>query len=284
MKNHMALFFLAVFSSIPLLGCSTMGTRGFESNDPLSRIEDKARVPLKINDDTIVLDARSAFEYGLGHWSEAIHFPWQKLAESEQTGQLLKDPSKAGLSLSLIGVDPFTPVIVVGEGPSGQGEEGRLAWSLLYYGLNDVQTISQNGLDIYLTQAETKPSRNKPIWSKAPREEMRIGREEFLEKVVAPREKRSGKVLFIDVRSKEEYFAKKGELYKEPDIQALHMEWKEFYQPDGRPDLRLRGRLQALGYSTKDEVIVFSNRGVRSSAAAYALIANGFKNVRNFLP
>lgn len=288
LKLHGRSFFFHLISIsflvVTLAGCATSGTRGFESADPLSRIEDKAKLPLRITDETVILDARSAFDYGLGHWSEAIHFPWQKLAESEQTGQLLKDPSKAGLSLSLVGIDPITPVIVVGEGPRGQGEEGRLAWTLLYYGLSDVQTVSQNGLDIFLTQAETKPSKNKPIWSRNPREELRIGREEFLEKVVAPRETKSGKVLFIDVRSKEEYFAKKGALYKEPDIQALHMEWKEFYQSDGRPDLKLKGRLQALGYSTGDEIIVFSNRGVRSSAAAYALIANGFRNVRNFIP
>jgi 3-mercaptopyruvate sulfurtransferase SseA len=86
------------------------------------------------------------------------------------------------------------------------------------------------------------------------------------------------------VRSKDEYFEKRGEMYKEPDIQALHMEWKEFYLGDGRPDLKVKRRLKALGYSESDEIIVFSNRGVRSSAAAYSLIANGFTKVRNFIP
>lgn len=284
MKLSLLILSLLITLTVHLLGCVSPRTKGFESTDPFSRIEDKAKIPLKITDETVILDARSSFDYGLGHWSEAIHFPWQKLSESAQTGQLPKDPAKAARSLSLVGIDPLTPVIVVGEGHKGEGEEGRLAWTLIYYGLNDVQTVSQTGIDIFLTQTETKPRENKPLWQPSPREDLRIGREEFLKKVMQPRTKNSKKTLFIDVRSKEEYFAKKGEFYKEPDIQALHMEWKEFYQPDGRPDLRLRRKLKALGYSLDDEIIVFSDRGVRSSAAAYSLIANGFNQVKNFIP
>jgi len=251
----------------------------------LSRIQDKAKVPLKVFDETIVLDARSAFSYGLGHWSEAIHFPWEKLSESIETGQLPKDPSKVWRSLSLIGVDPLTPVIVVGDGIKGSGEEGRLAWALLYYGLIDVQTVAQDAIDIYLTQTPTRPQKNVQMWRKDPRESLRIDRQEFMKKVVLPRVSPDGrKALFIDVRSKEEYFSKSGGVYNEPDIEALHIEWKEFFGEDGRPNLKIRKQILALGYSLEDEVILFSNRGVRSGAASYSLIANGFKRVRNFVP
>lgn len=278
-----SLFILTLFTLVSS-GCSNLQTRGNETSDPFSRIEDKAKLPLKVYEDTLVLDARTSFAYGLGHWSEAIHFPWEKLSESESTGQLLKDTEKAQRSLSLIGIDPQTPVIVVGDGLKGQGEEGRLAWSLIYYGVVDVQTVAQDGVDIFLTKNATRPPENKPVWTKDTREEMRIGKEEFLKKVMAPRQVGKRKVLFIDVRSKDEYFAKQGQVYLEPDIQALHMEWKEFFQKDGRPDLKVKNRLRALGYSADDEIIVFSRRGVRSAAAAYSLIANGFDHVRNFVP
>lgn len=284
MMKNFVLFSLSFCLVLIQLGCANLKTRGYEKKDPLSRIEDQAKLPLKIFDHTVVLDARSSFEYGLGHWSEAIHFPWEKLAESGQTGQLLKDSSRAVRLISLVGVDPKTPVIVVGEGHKGQGEEGRLAWALIYYGLNDVQTVSQGGVDIFLTQNESKTPENKSPWKVSPRENLRIQKDEFIQKVKSPRTQNGKNILFIDVRSKAEYFAKKGEVYKEPDIQALHMEWKEFFLPDGRPDLKVKSRLKALGYASEDEIIVFSNRGVRSSAAAYSLIANGFRQVKNFLP
>lgn len=279
------------FVGILILGISglttscALKTRSYESANPFSRIQDKAQVPLKLNDETVILDARSHFAYGLGHWSEAVHFPWEKLAESRESGQLPKNPIKAWTSLSLVGIDPLTSVIVVGEGHKGLGEEGRLAWTLLYYGLNDVQTVSQDAIDVYFTRTATKPHEAVSLWRKEPRSQLRVGREEFLKIMAAPRESASGqKVAFIDVRSHKEYFAKSGGIYKDPDIAAVNIEWKEFYGEDGRPNFKMRSKLQALGYGLNDELIVFSNHGVRSSAAAYALLAMGFKNVRNFLP
>jgi thiosulfate/3-mercaptopyruvate sulfurtransferase len=277
-------FFTALLLGMMVSGCAFKGTRGYESSDPFSRVQNKAEIPLKVFDNTKVLDARSAFDYGLGHWSEAVPFPWTKLAEREQTGQLLKDPRQAFQRLALVGVDPLTPVIVVGNGWKGNGEEGRLAWALLYYGLSDVQTVSQEGVDIYLTRNPEKPVENVKPWNHELRQAMVIHKDEFLKKVLSARKEGGQKVIFIDVRSKAEYFRKEGGMYAEPDIQALHMEWKEFYKEDGRPDLNLKKRLHALGYSEDDEIIVFSNRGVRSGAAAYSLIANGFRDVRNFLP
>lgn len=274
----------AIFSFVLIfVGCQ-QATKVYENKSPFSRIEDKAKLPLKYGEETVVLDARSAFDYGLGHWSEAIHFPWEKLAESSATGQLKLDPRAARRSLSLVGITPETSVLVVGQGLKGQGEAGRLAWTLVYYGISDVQTTNQDAIDVYFSQVEAKPKENAKEWDVPTRQELVIDRANFLKVVTSPRVDQAGvKTLLIDVRSKEEYFAKKGNRYAEPDIQALHMEWKEFYEQDGRPNLLLKKRLSALGYSSKDRIIVFSNRGVRSSAAAYSLLANGFVNVQNLL-
>lgn len=284
MRMRLDLFTLiATGFMVALTGCQTPTTKTSENRSPFSRIEDNAKLPLKFGEDTVVLDARSSFDYGLAHWSEAVHFPWEKLAESSATGQLKKDPSSAQRSLALVGISPNTSVLVVGSGQKGVGESGRLAWTLVYYGIKDVQTVGQDAIDVYFSQQETPPRKNAAPWTQAVNQKMVISRADFLKTVTHPKVGGATKTLILDVRSKEEYFAKKGNKYAEPDIQAMNMEWKEFYGEDGRPNLAIRKRLQALGYSVTDEVIVFSNRGVRSSAAAYSLIANGFKNVKNLI-
>ena len=74
----------------------------------------------------------------------------------------------------------------------GLGEEGRLAWTLLYYGLNDVQTVSQDAIDVYFTRTATKPHEAVSLWRKEPRSQLRVGREEFLKIMAAPRESALG--------------------------------------------------------------------------------------------
>jgi hypothetical protein len=44
----------------------------------------------------------------------------------------------------------------------------------------------------------------------------------------------------------------------------------------------VKSRLQAVGILPTDRVILVSNKGVRSGAAAYALLAIGFARVQNF--
>ena len=85
------------------------------------------------------------------------------------------------------------------------------------------------------------------------------------------------------MRTKEEYFGRGDKKYETPDLHALQIDWKEFFSEDGRPHKSIRGKLKDIGVKLDDEVLIISSNSVRSSAAAYALLALGFKNVRNFL-
>lgn len=245
----------------------------------LSPLIEKTGRPIEITDKTVVLDARSAFDYGLNHIGNSIGFSWENLAENASTGEVMRDGHKAALRLSLVGIDLKTPVVVVGYGSNGGGEEGRLAWNLLYLGLQDVQVSDVDTFRKSWTQKPTPAPANVPIWKATPHTEYVIGKKAFLKLALDAKGQIKNRVQIVDVRSANEY-AK--ESPQKIDISTLHIPWKEFYTATGRPDPDLKKKILALGIRQDDRIVLVSKHGVRSGAAAYALMALGFTHVENF--
>ena len=261
-----------------LSGCVLQPTKVSETQRrEFDLLVDKSARPLEIADNTVVLDARSSFDYGLNRVANSIHFPWDSLAETTASGEVIRDSRKAGLKLALNGLRPETPVVVLGYAGGGQGEEGRLAWTLLYLGFQDVQVSVAETFRKTFTQNPTAPVKNTDPWPVSPRAEMQVSRDEFRKLMADPKGRLNTRAWIIDVRSDKEYFDK-----STPDIHSLHMFWKEFYTVQGRPNPAVRTKLASLGIQSNDRVILVSNKGVRSGAAAYALLALGFSKVQNF--
>lgn len=242
---------------------------------------DKSTRPIELTDQTVILDARTSFDYGLNRVANSIHFPWDNLAETTASGEVLRDLRKAALHLSLNGLEPHTPVVIVGYGPRGDGGDGRLAWTLLYLGFQDVQLSTIETFRKNFTQNPSVPAKNVPVWPANPRAELQIAKAEFAKLAQDPKGRLENRIWVIDVRSDKEYFNKTGSK-DAPDIHAINVPWTEFYNDKGRPNPAVRGRLQAVGVQPNDRVILISNKGVRSGAAAYALLALGFSKVQNF--
>lgn len=245
---------------------------------------DKAQKPLVLGEGVVVLDARSAFSYGLNHVTGALHFPWNKLVEDEKTGEIIRDKRAGALRMSLLGLKPHSQVIVVGDGVKGGGEEGRIAWALLYFGFQDVQTASVDLFRDFWTPNPTPDPANAESWDPAVRDELMIGKDEFARVSLDVKGRAQKRIVIIDARSAEEYLKASKKLSKStPDIGALNVPWTEFYTKDGRPNPTIRAKLAALGLQDGDQIIVragdraFTGNG---ATAAYAMIALGFKKVR----
>ncbi|MGE0528047.1 MAG: rhodanese-like domain-containing protein [Bdellovibrionales bacterium] len=275
---------LALLLAVILTSCQSPPTRVGESQKrEFHLVTGKAQKPLAITDETVILDARSPFDYGLNRVQNSLHLQWSDLAENPRTGEILRDRRKLALRLALNGLRPELPVIVVGYGREGGGEAGRLAWTLLYLGFRDVQVA---GIEVFrknLTQVPSPPAKNVEPWTLHPREELVITKEEFAKLALDPKFRLENRIHMIDVRSDQEYFKQpvrapgtKGT----PDLNLLHIEWKELYSAQGRPDTKFREKLIALGVRPEDRVIFVSNAGVRAAAAAYALLALGYTRVQ----
>lgn len=100
----------------------------------------------------LVLDARPSRDFRAGHVPGSLQVDWRDFSESRPgaASYLFGDPAKWGLlaadcaslrdRLRGLGLSASRPVVVVGE-PSGWGEEGRIAWMLLYLGHPEVALL-----------------------------------------------------------------------------------------------------------------------------------------------
>ncbi|MGE4130356.1 MAG: rhodanese-like domain-containing protein [Bdellovibrionales bacterium] len=277
-------FGTGLLSIFLFLGCQSKPTRVGESQSrEFALIIDKVDKPLKLSDHSVILDARSSFDYGLNRVTGSQHLTWESLAESSQTGELMRDRRRLAQRLALFGLKPDRPIIVLGNGPRGGGEEGRLAWTLVYFGFRDVQISSVELFRKNMTQLPSPAPENVEPTDLEGNFGLVVDKKEFQRWAENPKDRAESRVWILDVRSEGEYFNKTKGAPKVVDIGALNVEWKQFFTDMGRPNVKIREILAALGVQPKDRIIVVSNKGIRSSAAAYALLAIGFHRVENFL-
>ncbi len=271
--------FLVTLFSMSFLGCQVTPTKVSETRvrPAFELVNSKAEAPIVINEQTIILDTRSSFEYGLNHVLNSQHFPWVKLAEKESTGEVLKDTHKAILQLSLMGVTPSTPVVVIGKGLQGRGEAGRLAWNLLYLGVTDVQVADVEMFRTQLTQHASPPPKNATIWSANIQDKLQINKSAFLLLSKNPKLRLSKRIHIVDVRSPREYIKS-----RHSDLGAVNIEWTQFYSKQGRPNFSFLKKLAEMDILPADRMVVLSDHGVRSASVCYALLAMGFSQVENF--
>jgi len=97
----------------------------------------------------LVLDARDRRSFEAGHVPGSLRVDWRDFSDVKPRGLnlLFGDSSRWGLlcnnreelrrRLRALGVAESRPIVVVGS-PEGWGEEGRIAWMLLYLGARDV--------------------------------------------------------------------------------------------------------------------------------------------------
>jgi thiosulfate/3-mercaptopyruvate sulfurtransferase len=163
----------------------------------------------------------------------------------------------------------------LGSALNGSGEEGRLAWTLLYLGVKNVEVAQVDSLGLYYSNMEVPPKENVPYWQPQLSGGIWAERDEVKDAVNLRHNER---VHILDVRSKNEYFSKNKALeYEFPDLRAINIQWSEFYKADGRPSQAIKQQLRAINVQPTDRILVICDNGLRSGAVTYALLALGYK-------
>lgn len=269
-----------------LAACQLVPTKIYETTDisGSSFLEREAQLPLVVDENTVVLDARSVFDYSMAHVPQSHHLSWQDFTErgSAEPGQLKINLEKDIRRLARKGIAPDTRIVVVGKGKKGQGEEGRLAWTLLYLGIKNVQTASIDYFKKQLTTTESPQLKNQKNWLQPKKKSLLVTENELKSFVTKPT--LGNGAFIIDVRSEKEYFEKdkNSEKYKYPGLNEVNIPWPHFITEMGRPNFKIQKQLIDLGVSRDRRIIVISNSGLRSAAVTAVLFSLGFKNVGNF--
>lgn len=271
-------YFIGLAFILLAVGCQHSPSRVYETREvDLGLLAKNIEGPVKVTEKTVIVDARSTFDYSMAHVPSSVHLQWQDLKNP--------DLRALGRRLALKGIDRSSQVLVIGNGKQGRGEEGRVAWTLLLLGLNDVQVASIKEFKVTHPVDSNQLHPNKPIWTPELRTQILSDKAEVF-KLATAKVSESGKPpgFIIDVRSRREYFAKRGlgEGYKTPELRALHVPWTEFYADDGRPNLAIREKLRGIGIDLHDRIVVISEQGVRSGAVTFSLLSLGFSKAANY--
>lgn len=268
-------------SVIFLVSCQTKPTKVFESIETKVKSGQAAEVPK----DVVIVDARPAFEYSISHINGSVNVRWDEFTQPQEPfrGLFETDLFFHARRLSRLGIGPETPVIVVGRGPQGQGEEGRVAWTLRYLGLKNVRFMHVDAFDRPNTREEAPPRANLPIWKPEFETSLIVDRATVLTKMLIPKDQPEAPVI-IDVRPEAEYLGKVPSVLPQrpPDIGAINVPWTEFITSQGIVVTDIREKLLQVGVSPERTVICISNRGVESATVTLALRELGYTKATNY--
>jgi thiosulfate/3-mercaptopyruvate sulfurtransferase len=275
-----------LLSFFTLSACQQKPTKAFETVPVTVKSEAaSAKADLEISERTIILDARSPFDFSVAHLNGSINVRPEDFTQREDVlaGLLEKDLFFHARRLARMGISPESHVIVVGKGPMGRGEEGRVAWTLRYLGIPNVQFVAIDFFSMPLTNAEAPPRENVPIWKPELNDSLIVNRTDFLKAVVQPH-KAPSKAMIVDVREESEYLGKRnsGAYGKAPDLGAVNVPWTQFFTSKGIVNPSIKDRLQSVGITADKNIYVISNIGVESAAVTLALRDLGYSQAANY--
>lgn len=279
-----AVFRAAVFSLAIATGCQQAPTRAVETGAPRAQ-DPRSWVAELLSADPVILDVRSPMDFGVGHVPGAVNVQWQDFARSEegQRGLLPADLFGVARRLALYGISPERPVIVIGWGPMGHGEEGRVAWMLRYLGVRRVTVVPLSFFRAQIPRPGEGTPRNAPVWKPVLDEGWGISAREFRARVSASRASKQGlpgaaePLAILDVAGR----GGKG-LSVKPEISTpvLTWDWRGLFREDGRMSDDLTTKMEQLGLRPEHEIIVVDAGSVAAAAVVFALRENGFGKAR----
>jgi thiosulfate/3-mercaptopyruvate sulfurtransferase len=271
---------LALFA---LVSCATPSTtKTYETGRiRFDKLQTEIDKPIVITENTVILDARAPFEFALAHAPGSINLQWTDFTNQlPNVGPLKKDLSEESRRLARYGIDKNSHVLILDQGQDGFGEAGRLAWTLLYFGLDNIQVARFDKVGLRFNNVNPAPIVSKSYWKPQYIPQIEISKKQFIDGLNG---RATNKFHIIDVRSREEYFSKNKRLqYEVPDLGAIHIHWREFYLSNGRPNPHIVNQLRAIGVGLNDQVVVISEMGRRSGAVTFALLSLGYKKASNF--
>jgi thiosulfate/3-mercaptopyruvate sulfurtransferase len=278
---------LVLLSMIFWLGCQQTPTKVFQSvpTQVKEGADAKTKAEIQLTEQTVLVDARPAFDFSVSHLNGSINLRPEDFTqrESPMLGYLDADTFSLARYLARKGISPETPVVVVGRGLQGNGEEGRVAWTLKYLGVKDVSFASIDYFSIPLTTAEAPPKAAVPIWKPQVDETLQTERQPFISEMMRPRIDEDSTVI-IDVRSAEEYLGKVSSKTTKPppDIGAINIPWTEFFARNGLVNETIKTKLQSQGITEARKILVIANKGIESGAVTLALRMLGYGKASNY--
>ncbi len=236
----------------------------------------------KIQDQVSVIDARQS-EFEKGHIPNSQNMDWKNWSEEKpglknavfgdqaKWGRILTDNSVQN-RLRQLGLSHNTLIVVVGSGRESWGEEGRIAWNLLFWGAQRVALLDGGyprwaQMKLPVQKGKAKPA--KPgdfIYSLNLLR--RASKADVFDNL------KNSQRLLLDVRSLKEYDGQKmpGQKRGGHIPKSKLVEFNGLYQEDGRY-INATQLKKLVGSEISEKPITYCTGGVRSALLALLLEA-----------
>ncbi len=287
--------FIFFVMALIFAACAPKPTKVYSDSPALSRKQGQQE---KLREGVVILDVRPPFEFNMSHVPGAINVAWEDFSRRrpEARGLIDKDLHSITRRLALIGIDPSVPVLILGRGKNGRGEEGRVAWTLESLGIENIELATSEAFRE--KKDENLPVANKGFWDAKVQTSLEVTWKELrkkIERTSAPASKAKKKALsqillpvktedfvVIDVRSLEEHSIDNLSKRSPRTFKFKNIDWRTFYTDEMDPNPVIMKTLNEAGVNQTTEIYLISNHGVRSGAVAWALQRLGYKRARNF--
>jgi len=241
----------------------------------------------------VMIDARPGTAYRGGHVPGAIRLDWTELRDPDGgllTGKLDEDRDHLAAELASRGVGRDAWAIVMGDPLEHWGEDGRIAWTLLLLGAEQVSVVdggwaawTKAGLPTQTGRVELPPAE----FVAAPREEFLARKRRVAE--YSERAAQQWDFVLVDVRAAGEFRGAPdapnyGAMRRGHVPRAVNLPWQVLVDGDGL--LRSRDQLERtlipLGIRPDAHIVTYCTGGVRSAHTWWVLHSIGYPDVRNY--
>jgi thiosulfate/3-mercaptopyruvate sulfurtransferase len=238
-------------------------------------------------DSVIVLDARAQEAYDKEHIPGAVRATWQEWSNvdvDQASGDwaIIKPYDELSTIFGNLGIDGTKPVVIYTDTQAGWGEEGRQLWTFRVFGLTNTYILN-GGIKAWKDaggEVTTEATTITPVTGPTPNPNEALFADT---QYVADHYKNTN---ILDTREDAEYAGTKnyGEKSNGRVPNSKHIWFKDFYNADGTllTPAQTRARVEALGYKTEDEVILYCTGGIRSGFTTMQLQIAGYTKARNY--
>ncbi len=238
--------------------------------------------------DLVVIDVRgkSAYEFG-GHIPGAVHSTWHEYSDPNAVPKGLLNPDLGQIerTLSRLGMNQDSDVVIYSNPFDNWGDEGRMFWMLEYLGHQRLRILDGGWVK---WTAEKRPFEHGPVSPtpgnfKAQPVRTLIRLKDDLKRLIR---EPSPETAILDARSIEEYLGKEvSGLPRSGHIpSAIHVAWNGFLNKDATvKDLSvIKEILDAKGVRSELEVICYCTGGVRSAWLYFLLKLVDYPKISNY--
>ncbi len=219
-----------------------------------------------------VVDAREAEAWDAGHVPGSAQVHWTELTGFDDDELWdVRPPEELAALLGERGVREDEPVVIVGGGVPGWGDDGNLYWTLRYLGHTDVRVYNGGFAGWLAAGGEPSTDADQPA---AGTFVVEVDGEVY----ATTDEVEEWEGVILDVRSEEEWL--EGHV---PG--ALHMEWDSVFVDDAAllPQDEIRGLLEEHGITEEVPVVTYCAAGIRAGHTFMVLDALGQARAANYV-